>query len=281
MKSKRQTIWLVSMLSLMVVLSAYYLFTEEGPAPAAKTDGQQVSMDGGTAQNGGLEGSGLSAQDEVILSEVASDGEAGSAAVTDDEAAAKTDDSQAAKEEAATEESGAAGGAADASSQNGGKEAAKEGNSAAEGDKTAEPSAGAGGPQQTKTDEDLLKQMEAQGIASSDSLTAYQFERTQENLKKQEELMQAINDEKKSLEESAMAQQELSALEEKEEKIYDIEERLRQQYANAVVAEDGNKYKVVVVSEKMEAKEAVSIMDLVMKELDVSQDKVSVQYVTQ
>lgn len=76
MKSKRQTIWLVSMLSLMVVLSAYYLFTEEGPAPAAKTDGQQVSMDGGTAQNGGLEGSGLSAQDEVILSEVASDGEA-------------------------------------------------------------------------------------------------------------------------------------------------------------------------------------------------------------
>lgn len=126
-----------------------------------------------------------------------------------------------------------------------------------------------------------MKQMEAQGIASSDSLTAYQFERTQENLKKQEELMQAINDEKKSLEESAMAQQELSALEEKEEKIYDIEERLRQQYANAVVAEDGNKYKVVVVSEKMEAKEAVSIMDLVMKELDVSQDKVSVQYVTQ
>lgn len=277
MKSKRQTIWLVSMLSLMVVLSAYYLFTEEGPAPAAKTDGQQVSMDGGTAQNGGLEGSGLSAQDEVILSEVASDGEAGSAAVTDDEAAAKTDDSQAAKEEAATEESGAA----DASSQNGGKEAAKEGNSAAEGDKAAESSAGAGGPQQTKTDEDVLKQMEAQGIASSDSLTAYQFERTQENLKKQEELMQAINDEKKSLEESAMAQQELSALEEKEEKIYDIEERLRQQYANAVVAEEGNKYKVVVVSEKMEAKEAVSIMDLVMKELDVSQDKVSVQYVTQ
>lgn len=29
MNTKRQTIWLVSMLSLMVVLSAYYLFTEE------------------------------------------------------------------------------------------------------------------------------------------------------------------------------------------------------------------------------------------------------------
>ncbi len=29
MNAKRQTIWLVSMLSLMVVLSAYYLFTED------------------------------------------------------------------------------------------------------------------------------------------------------------------------------------------------------------------------------------------------------------
>ncbi|MGZ7443889.1 SpoIIIAH-like family protein [Paenibacillus sp. TH7-28] len=281
MKSKRQTIWLVSMLSLMVVLSAYYLFTEEGPAPAAKTDGQQVSMEGGTAQNGALEKSGLSAQDEVILSEITSDGQAGSDAVTDDEAAAKTDEVKAAEEGTATEESGAAGGAVDTSSQNSGKEAAKDEKAAVQGEKAAEPSANAGGSEQTKTDEDVLNQMEAQGIASSDSLTAYQFERTQENLQKQEELMKAINDDNKSLEESAMAQQELSALEEKEEKIYDIEERLRQQYANAVVAEEDNKYKVVVVSEKMEAKEAVSIMDLVMKELDVSQDKVSVQYVTQ
>ncbi|MCM3698296.1 SpoIIIAH-like family protein [Paenibacillus macerans] len=280
MKSKRQTIWLVSMLSLMVVLSAYYLFTEEGPAPAAKTDGQQVSMDGGTAQNGALEKSGLSAQDEVILSEITSDGQAGSA-VTDDEAAAKTDEAKAAEEGTATEESGAAGSAVDTSSQNSGKEAAKDENAAVQGEKAAEPSANAGGSEPTKTDEDVLNQMEAQGIASSDSLTAYQFERTQENLQKQEELMKAINDDNKSLDEAAMAQQELNALEEKEEKIYDIEERLRQQYANAVVAEEDNKYKVVVVSEKMEAKEAVSIMDLVMKELDVSQDKVSVQYVAQ
>ena len=37
MNSKRQTIWLVSMLSLMVVLSAYYLFTED----ASKLDTAQ------------------------------------------------------------------------------------------------------------------------------------------------------------------------------------------------------------------------------------------------
>ncbi|MGN7455896.1 SpoIIIAH-like family protein [Paenibacillus pasadenensis] len=63
MNSKRQTIWLVSMLSLMVVLSAYYLFTEDagtkgladtaqtqaGAAEVSQTDGievQQVTGDG-------------------------------------------------------------------------------------------------------------------------------------------------------------------------------------------------------------------------------------------
>ncbi|MMZ61640.1 SpoIIIAH-like protein [compost metagenome] len=78
-----------------------------------------------------------------------------------------------------------------------------------------------------------------------------------------------------------MAQKELSALEEKEEKIYDIEEKLQQTYSNAVVTESDNKYKVLVVSDKLEAKDAVNIMDLVIKELGVSQDKISVQYVAQ
>jgi stage III sporulation protein AH len=83
------------------------------------------------------------------------------------------------------------------------------------------------------------------------------------------------------LDEVAMAQKELSALEEKEDKIFDIEEKLQQQYANAVVHPDGDNYQVIVVSEKLGAKDAVNIMDLVIKELGVSQDKVSVQYVTQ
>lgn len=39
MNSKRQTIWLVSMLSLMVVLSAYYLFTED----ASKLNKDKIS----------------------------------------------------------------------------------------------------------------------------------------------------------------------------------------------------------------------------------------------
>lgn len=38
MNTKRQTIWLVSMLSLMVVLSAYYLFTQDLGGKAETTD---------------------------------------------------------------------------------------------------------------------------------------------------------------------------------------------------------------------------------------------------
>lgn len=263
MKSKRQTIWLVSMLSLMVILSAYYLFTEDGPQTSTPTDGQQVST-----TNNGM--SGNAAGDDVILSEVTSEGSENSSVITDDTAAADQTEQAADNEGNATPDAAQSDDAAtsgEAQSTDSGK--------AAEGT----PATG-DGQKQAATDEDVLSQLESQGVTSTDTLNAYQFARTQENMKKQEELMQAIS-ENESLEASAMAQQELSALEEKEAKIYDIEERLKQQYANAVVTEADDKYKVVVVSEKMEAKEAVSIMDLVIKELGVSQDKVSVQYVTQ
>ncbi|MGG6309715.1 SpoIIIAH-like family protein [Paenibacillus macerans] len=270
MKSKRQTIWLVSMLSLMVILSAYYLFTEDGPQASTPTDGQQVSTtNNATTQEGMPEGSGTTADDEVILSEVTTDGGESDGAVTDD---------MAAEEQAAGTEGNDN---PDAAATSEGAPAANGGTDQANADKAAEGTANAGDKEQTPTDEDVLNQMEAQGVSSTDTLTAYQFDRTQENMKKTEELMQAINDDNKTLDEAVMAQQELNALEEKEEKIYDIEEKLKQQYANAVVTESDDKYKVVVVSEKMEAKEAVSIMDLVIKELGVSQDKVSVQYVTQ
>jgi stage III sporulation protein AH len=47
MKNKRQTIWLVSMLGLMVVLSAYYLFTDdvsEMDFASAEFDAQDIAM---------------------------------------------------------------------------------------------------------------------------------------------------------------------------------------------------------------------------------------------
>lgn len=45
MNGKRQTIWLVSMLSLMVVLSAYYLFTEDSGASVPKDTAGTIQVD--------------------------------------------------------------------------------------------------------------------------------------------------------------------------------------------------------------------------------------------
>lgn len=255
MKSKRQTVWLVSMLSLMVVLSAYYLFTEDGPQTKQVADGQQVtSMEQNSSQETAL-GDSMIDGNEVILEEVtAEDGQ--EAAVVDEEVLpeepAVLPDSSATENEQAP--------------------AVTDGKDTNPADTTDTSSA--------LKDEDVLKQLETQGLSAADSLSAYQFQRSEENYRKTDELMQKIND-GNSLDVAAMAQIELNALEEKEEKIFNIEEQLQQKYANAVVTETDETYKVVVVSEKLEAKEAVSIMDLVIKELGVSQDKVRVQYVTQ
>lgn len=48
MNSKRQTVWLVSMLSLMVILSAYYLFTEDGSSKSPAGQAQTAELDSGS-----------------------------------------------------------------------------------------------------------------------------------------------------------------------------------------------------------------------------------------
>ncbi len=48
MNSKRQTVWLVSMLSLMVILSAYYLFTEDGSSKSPAGQAQTAELGSGS-----------------------------------------------------------------------------------------------------------------------------------------------------------------------------------------------------------------------------------------
>lgn len=75
MNTKRQTVWLVSMLSLMVVLSAYYLFTQDVDSPEVVTDGTQTEQVAKNATEAAVNGDKLVVnevelpQDENILSE--------------------------------------------------------------------------------------------------------------------------------------------------------------------------------------------------------------------
>ena len=73
MNNKRQTIWLVSMLSLMVILSAYYLFTDDSGtkappvAESTQVDGQKP---GAGQEANGTAGTG----DELVVNEVLEEG---------------------------------------------------------------------------------------------------------------------------------------------------------------------------------------------------------------
>jgi len=198
MNTRRQTIWLVSMLSLMVVLSAYYLFTED--LDTGPRDGEHAAADD----------HGIVVDEAAPGSEWAADG---------------TDLSE---EEA-----------------------------------------------------EVLRQLEAQGIGSSggDYIAKLQYARTEEFAEEAERLYGIISDTSLDPAESSAAMEQLSRLEDKEQKMTGIEEQLQERFPNVVVTEENNRYKVVVQSEKLGTADAVDIVELVMKTMDVSADRVSVQYV--
>ncbi|WP_263560531.1 SpoIIIAH-like family protein [Paenibacillus polymyxa] len=273
MNNKRQTVWLVSMLSLMVVLSAYYLFTEDSsPANPPVADSEQVSK---VKQDAAQEATTKAEEqmNELKVNEVVTNGE-----VTDGTAETSTKDTASTTDPATEPSKGdkdtAAASATESTASNQNTTTAKTGTTAKSDDKAASSA---------KTDKQVLDQVaneQADQPTAAAVIDNYLLERDVENQKKNDELTTAMND--STPQKAAEAQKELHVLEDKQAKITGIEEELQQQFANAVVREeDADKYKVVVLSEKLDAKQAVTIVDKVMKELNVTQDKISVQYVTQ
>lgn len=287
MNSKRQTIWLVSMLSLMVVLSAYYLFTEDsGSSKTPKTpvaDSQQVS--GADKSSAKETASKTTTESGVEVTEVITDGK-----VNENAAAAKTDAGSAdASKEAAkdTAKDTTKDAAKDASKESSDKTTAKtDGKDAAKDTAAEDKSASAGKTdsgkeaQAGKSDDEVLKEVAAQKSTASSQFDSFLMEREQKNQSKYNDLLAAMNDMSKDPSETAKASEELNALETKADKITGIEEELEHKYsfANAFIKEEDDKYQVLVLSDKPDVKQAVSIVELVMKELNVTQDKVSVQY---
>lgn len=312
MNGKRQTIWLVSMLSLMVVLSAYYLFTEDSGVSSPKETAGTIQVDsvkngGATRADGGATVSEVTPQDAASANDSsASAGQSASGdntaatdigstdgtdgkttadgtttadgkATADASSAAAGDNGAASAADAGTSKGTAAPSAAVQSPDASPKASAQSGQTGSDKSTSAGESSGV-----SKKDAAVLDQVASQSASASSMFTNYLYEREQNNLKEQNDLMAVINDMGKTPEESAAAQQQLNKLEEKESKITSIEEQLQQQYGDAIVKEEGeDNYKVVVLSDKLDVKQAAGIIDLVMKELSVSQDKVSVQHVSE
>jgi stage III sporulation protein AH len=232
MNNKRQTIWLVSMLSLMVILSAYYLFTEDVPQNNNASGTQQTELisDAGKVSATNPDGVSISEVDQVTGEQTSS----------------------------ATE--GVSNEAAPNSSVDPGST-----------DKNANSDI-------PPADEAVLNGMN--NLTGTQQLDQTQLLQNEKVSKTAEELRAVISNTKVSQEEATKAWEELSRLEDIDSRITSLQEKLLQDFDNAVVSEeDENNFKVIVLSDKLEKKQAVGIVDLATKELDVTPDRVTVQYV--
>lgn len=279
MNTKRQTIWLVSMLSLMVVLSAYYLFTEDTPSPLQETadnvrmeeqlkgDATEVSQlpeiqvtPVSTGDEAESKAAGNAAEAKAGGNAAGGNANAGKEAGTDGAAATQTDDGKAQDNQA-----GAGAGTQDTSEKSDAADGAASAGNAKAGDK----------------EQAMLDQIEAEGVMKRSMIEEKQMQRNEQYQQDMERLMGMINDSNTTGEKWSKAYEEMNVLDEREAKITNLETELQKEYDNAVIMLDNDKYKVVVQSEKMEVKEAVDIIGKLMKELNVTQDKVSVQYVSE
>ncbi|MBD2869554.1 SpoIIIAH-like family protein [Paenibacillus arenilitoris] len=205
MNTKRQTVWLVSMLSLMVVLSAYYLFTQDMESPEVLTDGTQTEQGAQNATEASAEGDGL------VVNEVEQPGGEGTAI--------------------------------------------------------------------SEAEQKILDQVEEQGLASGGIFSELLAKREMENAEAENRIMAAISQTQSKEEEAVAAAAELEQLEDKNARITNLESELMKSYEMALVAEEGDRLKVVVTSEKLEKKQAADIIKLVMSTMEVDANQVSVQYV--
>ncbi|MCM3340259.1 SpoIIIAH-like family protein [Paenibacillus sp. MER TA 81-3] len=270
MNTKRQTIWLVSMLSLMVVLSAYYLFTEDTPSPLQETAdnvrmGEQLKGDATeVSQLPEIQVTPVSTGDEAESKATgnAAEGSAmtGEGAGTNGAATTQTDAGKAKDDQA-----GAAATPQDTDAKTDAEDGAASAGNAKTGDK----------------EQAILDQIEAEGVMKRSMIEEKQMQRNEQYQQDMERLMAMINDSNTTGDKWSQAYEEMNVLDERETKITNLESELQKEYDNAVITQDNDRYKVVVQSDKMEVKEAVDIIDKLMKELNVTQDKVSVQYVSE
>jgi len=251
MNNKRQTIWLVSMLSLMVILSAYYLFTEDVTQPDRTAQEQKV----------GTEATGVTgaAKDDDGIEITSVDGAGG---LTDGASPSKEAGAASGKT-SGTDKTAAASPDASAGTD---KEAAASPDAGKDGDSAVAPK-----------DQEVLKGMS--NLTAREQFDQIQLEREQAASKAYEDLNKVIGDSSKSQEEAAAAVEEQSRITATEERIASLQDKLATDYENAVVKQVENKYEIIVQADKLDSKQAVKIVKLATKELSVTPDAVSVQFI--
>lgn len=202
MNTKRQTIWLVSMLSIMVVLSAYYLFTTEAPEdfaganvdPHEHHDHQHHDHDHTMEHN------------EIDLNDYdLSDGEV----------------------------------------------------------------------LYLDNLDHILQEVQGQQQATSTMFDSLHLEREEQFKEEMERLLTVSAS--GNIDVAADAQEQIFAINDKWSKLDHLEDLIRKDFPNAIITESNNMWKVLVNTDEMQKSQAVSIMAMVMKELDAGPNEVIVE----
>jgi len=254
MNTRRQTVWLVSMLGLMVVLSAYYLFTDEVDQVPVTTEE--------AADQVVVEGIGMmdptAAQQQISIEQIATV-EEGS---TTEGAAGEGEDAAATTEDAAATESAEGAAAPETGTADG---------EAANGETTAEA-------EETVTDEQVIEQIANR--SGADAITAMQIQRDSDFSRQIEELTNAITSEEATEQQIAEAVNKQNALMDLESKLIAFEEKLLADYANVAVMYDSKKehFTVHVLAPELAKSEAVSIVTEAMNDLNVAIHQISVKH---
>ncbi len=238
MNTKRQTVWLVSMLSLMVVLSAYYLFTdsvnETDKVSETEESSQLVTIDGSLVDEGDLVASGLvdDLTDATLIDEA-------SVEEWTEQTEAQLEDQQVEMEQTEADQ-----------------------------------------PEAAVPDKQILEDIQAGAKNGEDYLSDLLMKRNDALAKEAERLLAITSDPKKSNEEMVKAQDELAGIEDMQYKISDLEDQLMKDFENVVITEEKGKWKAVVQADKLERSQAVSIMDMMIQNLQITPNKIAgVQFV--
>lgn len=310
MNSKRQTIWLVSMLSLMVVLSAYYLFTEDvGNVEVTGTTPKEMTISAGqsdamhptaTDTNAGPRGEQKPGQKPEVKPEQKPEvkpeqkpeikpeqkpeikPEQKPEVKPEQKPEMKPEQKPEMKPEQKPEMKPEQKPEMKPEQKPEGKPEQKPGKGDKSSSTGAETSSIAAQPvSKNETDAKVLQQVQAQAHVQSgnDYFVNLQLKRNEEMAKKAEQLLTIIADPKQTTEAAVKAQEELRKIEDMEAKVTNLEESLTKDFPQAVVTQDSSKWKVTVQASKLEKSQALSIIDKTIKELSVGPDSVSVQMI--
>lgn len=156
----------------------------------------------------------------------------------------------------------------------GSEQVATEGTSA-EPSPAAETDAGQGGAQAAEAAQSKALQ------SGQEKIARLELQQMTDLGRKMDELTKIAADSRRPKEETAKAAEQLQRLEEEYEKITHIQEKLESEYKfpNAVLLKENDRWNVYVDTDKLEKSEAASIATLVMQELGVRADQISIRIV--